>query len=85
MESNVNPMPIPGQAAPDTGTLKGFLRFLWQELKPRGKLLTPFNVITGLLILGGIVIIAIRLVKGLGAVTNLSQEYPGGSGSASTS
>ena len=79
MESNVNPMAIPGQpTAPDTGTLKGFLRFLWQELKPRGKLLTPFNVITGILILGGIVLIGIRLVKGLGAVTNLSQEYPWG-------
>ena len=79
MKSNVTPMPTPGMpAVPDTGTLKGFLRFLWQELKPRGKVLTPFNIITGILILGGIVIIGIRLVKGLGAVTNLSQEYPWG-------
>ena len=79
MESNVNSMPIPGQpAAPDTGTLKGFLRFLLQELKPKGKILTPWNIITGIIILGGIVIIAIRLAKGLGAVTNLSQTYPWG-------
>lgn len=79
MKSNVRPMPIPGMpAAPDTGTLKGFLRFLAQELKPRGKILTPFNVVTGIIILGGIAIIAVRFARGLGAVTNLSQAYPWG-------
>jgi len=79
MKSNVKPMPIPGMpAAPDTGTLKGFLRFLAQELKPRGKVLTPFNVVTGIIILVGIAIIAVRFARGLGAVTNLSQEYPWG-------
>lgn len=79
MKSNVTPMPISGMpAAPDTGTLKGFLRFLAQELKPRGKILTPFNVVTGIIILGGIAIIAVRFARGLGAVTNLSQAYPWG-------
>ncbi|MGA8752064.1 MAG: hypothetical protein WB712_00295, partial [Candidatus Deferrimicrobium sp.] len=79
MKSNVKPMPIPGMpAAPDTGTLKGFLRFLAQELKPRGKVLTTFNVVTGIIILGGIAIIAVRFARGLGAVTNLSQTYPWG-------
>lgn len=79
MKSNVTPMPIPGMpAAPDTGTLKGFLRFLAQELKPRGEILTPFNVVTGIIILGGIAIIAVRFARGLGAVTNLSQAYPWG-------
>jgi len=79
MKSNVTPMPIPGMpAAPDTGTLKGFLRFLAQELKPRGKVLTTFNVVTGIIILGGIAIIAVRFARGLGAVTNLSQAYPWG-------
>ena len=79
MKSNVTPMPIPGMpAAPDTGTLKGFLRFLAQELKPRGKVLTPFNVVTGIIILGGIAIIAVRFARGLGAVTNLTQAYPWG-------
>ena len=78
MESNVTPMPVHGMpAVPDTGTLKGFLRFLWQELKPRGKVLTPFNIITGILILGGIVIIAAS-VKGLGTVSNVYQEFPWG-------
>ena len=79
MKSNVTPMPIPGTPeAMDTGTLKGFLQFLLQELKPKGKILTPWNIITGIIILGGIIIIGIRLVKGLGAVTNLSQAYPWG-------
>jgi Ni/Fe-hydrogenase subunit HybB-like protein len=53
-------------------------RFLLQELKPKGKLLTPFNVISIPIILAGAVIVAVRFVKGLGAVTNLSQEYPWG-------
>ena len=79
MKSNVKPMPIPGKpAAPDTGTPMGFLRFLAQELKPRGKVLTPFNVVTGIIILVGIAIIAVRFARGLGAVTNLSQAYPWG-------
>ncbi len=79
MKSNVTPMPIPGKpAAPDTGTPMGFLRFLAQELKPRGKVLTPFNVVTGIIILVGIAIIAVRFARGLGAVTNLSQAYPWG-------
>jgi Ni/Fe-hydrogenase subunit HybB-like protein len=79
MKSNVKPMPIPGKpAAPDTGTPKGFLRFLAQELKPRGKVLTPFNVVTGIIILVGIAIIAVRFARGLGAVTNLTQAYPWG-------
>ena len=79
MKSNVKPIPISGlPEAMDTGTLKGFLRFFWQELRPKGKVLTPFNIITGIIILGGIVLIGIRLAKGLGAVTNLSQTYPWG-------
>ncbi|MDX1815718.1 MAG: hypothetical protein R3239_07140, partial [Thermodesulfobacteriota bacterium] len=53
-------------------------RFLAAEMKPKGKVLTPFNVITGTIIAVGIVLIAIRFYKGLGAVTNLSQDYPWG-------
>ncbi len=52
--------------------------FIIGELKPKGKILTPFNVITGAIILLGIVLIGIRFVKGLGSVTNLSQDYPWG-------
>jgi Ni/Fe-hydrogenase subunit HybB-like protein len=53
-------------------------RFLLQELKPKGRLLTPFNVISLPIIVLGLVLIVIRFAKGLGAVTNLSQEFPWG-------
>lgn len=55
-----------------------FLRFILSEMKPKGKILTPFNVITGVIILIGLLIIVVRFAKGLGAVTNLSQEFPWG-------
>lgn len=54
------------------------LRFVISELKPRGKMLTPFNVISAPIILLGGILIILRLVYGLGATTNLSQEYPWG-------
>ena len=55
-----------------------FGRFLLQELKPKGPLLTPFNVITGAIILLSAVLLTIRFTKGLGAITNLSQDVPWG-------
>lgn len=55
-----------------------FIRFLMSELKPKGKVITPFNVITGSVILLGAVLIGLRFLKGLGTVTNLSQEFPWG-------
>jgi Ni/Fe-hydrogenase subunit HybB-like protein len=79
MESNLKQMPIPAAASgPDTGTLKGFVQFFLAELKPKGKIVTPFNVISGTIIAVGLGLIALRFVKGLGAVTNLSQAYPWG-------
>jgi Ni/Fe-hydrogenase subunit HybB-like protein len=54
------------------------LDFLKAELKPKGSLRTPFNIITGLVMLVGGVILVARFVFGLGAVTNLSQDYPWG-------
>src|SRR5574341_334321 len=53
-------------------------RFVVSELKPKGKLLTPFNIVTIQLILTGLVLIAIRFAFGLASVTNLSQAYPWG-------
>jgi Ni/Fe-hydrogenase subunit HybB-like protein len=47
-------------------------------MKPRGKWITPFNVISIPVILTGLVILYFRFVHGLGAVTNLSQEFPWG-------
>ena len=58
--------------------LKDIAAFIRSELKPKGKLLTPFNVISATIILLGALLILYRLVKGLGAVTNLSQEFPWG-------
>src|SRR5512134_4109295 len=61
-----------------TDTVKGFLRFVLQELKPKGKILTPFNIISAGIIVGGLAIIVIRFAFGLASVTNLSQDYPWG-------
>lgn len=60
------------------GEAKRFFRFLLQELRPKGKLLTPFNIISVPIIVAGIVILIVRFTEGLGAVTNLSQDYPWG-------
>ena len=55
-----------------------FGKFFLQELKPRGKWITPFNVISIPIILLGLVILYFRFTRGLGSVTNLSQQYPFG-------
>jgi len=60
------------------GELKGFLRFLLQELKPRGPWLTTFNIISIPTIIAGLIILYFRFTLGLGSVTNLSQQYPFG-------
>jgi Ni/Fe-hydrogenase subunit HybB-like protein len=56
----------------------GLWPFLRGELRPRGKILTPFNVISGLIIATTAVILVIRFARGLGAVTNLDQNFPWG-------
>lgn len=53
-------------------------QFLFNELKPRGKWLTPFNIISIPIILLGLALIVIRYWKGLGSITNLTQEVPWG-------
>lgn len=58
--------------------VKNFFKFILQEMKPRGKMLTPFNVISIPIILLALIVLVIRFTKGLGAVTNLSQEFPWG-------
>lgn len=57
---------------------KNLFKFLLGEARLDGKLLTPFNVISIPIILLGLVLIAIRFLFGLGAVSNLSQEFPWG-------
>jgi Ni/Fe-hydrogenase subunit HybB-like protein len=58
--------------------LRGFGSFLRHELRPKGRILTPFNVITVSIMLVAAVVLVDRFVNGLGAVTNLSQEFPWG-------
>ncbi len=53
-------------------------RFIFNELKPKGKWLTPFNIISIPIILLGLALIVIRFWKGIGSITNLTQEIPWG-------
>ncbi len=55
-----------------------FISFITSELKPKGKILTPFNVISGITILVAIVILVIRFTNGLGSVVHASQDRPWG-------
>jgi Ni/Fe-hydrogenase subunit HybB-like protein len=57
---------------------KSIWKFILSEFKPKGKILTPFNIISVPIILLGIVLIVIRFWKGIGSVTNLTQEVPWG-------
>lgn len=53
-------------------------RFILNELKPKGKIFTPFNIISIPVIITGLIIMYIRFTQGIGSVTNLSQEVPWG-------
>ena len=57
---------------------KSVWKFLRDEFKPKGKLFTPFNIISVPVIILGIILIVIRFWKGIGAITNLTQEVPWG-------
>ena len=57
---------------------KSIWQFLLEELKPKGKFLTPFNIISLPVMLLGLILIIIRFWKGLGSITNLTQEVPWG-------
>ena len=57
---------------------KSTWQFLIGEMKPKGKLLTPFNIISLPVMILGLILIIIRFWKGLGSITNLTQEVPWG-------
>ncbi|MFQ5605015.1 MAG: NrfD/PsrC family molybdoenzyme membrane anchor subunit [bacterium] len=59
-------------------TSKSVAKFLLQEMKPKGKIITPFNIISVPVMLAGFIILVVQFTKGLGAVTNLSQDSPWG-------
>ncbi|MBW6534103.1 MAG: polysulfide reductase NrfD [Mariniphaga sp.] len=65
-------------AYPITKEKQPVWRFILNELKPRGKWLTPFNIISIPIILTGLVLMVIRFTHGLGAVSNVTQEVPWG-------
>ena len=58
--------------------LSGIYTFFLSELKPKGKIITPFNVISGIFILAAIVILFFRFKDGLGSVIHPSQDAPWG-------
>jgi Ni/Fe-hydrogenase subunit HybB-like protein len=57
---------------------KSIWKFLVSEFKPKGKFLTPFNIISIPVMLLGLTLIVIRFWKGLGSITNLTQDIPWG-------
>ncbi len=57
---------------------KSIWKFLVGEFKPKGKFLTPFNIISIPIMILGLGLIIIRFWKGLGSITNLTQDVPWG-------
>jgi Ni/Fe-hydrogenase subunit HybB-like protein len=57
---------------------KSAWKFFLGELAPKVKLMTPFNIISVPVIMLGLVLIVIRFWKGIGSITNLSQDVPWG-------
>jgi Ni/Fe-hydrogenase subunit HybB-like protein len=55
-----------------------FIKFIVGELKPKGKILTPFNIISGITIIAAIIILVIRFTNGLGSVVHPDQDRPWG-------
>jgi len=72
---SAEPLPLdPRPSVPE----RSFFRFLLGELRPRGKWLTPFNLISIPVILLGVGILVVRFIYGLESVSNLNQAYPWG-------
>ena len=59
-------------------TASGTFQFVMRELRPKGRLVTPFNVISIAIMLAGAVILVFRFAFGFGSVTNLDQQFPWG-------
>ena len=57
---------------------KSIWKFLVSEFKPKGKFLTPFNIISIPIMILGLALIVIRFWKGIGAITNLTQDIAWG-------
>jgi Ni/Fe-hydrogenase subunit HybB-like protein len=57
---------------------KSIWKFLAGQIKPRGKWFTLFNIISAPIILLGLALIVLRFWKGLGEVSNVTQDIPWG-------
>lgn len=57
---------------------QGVLSFFLSELRPKGRILTPFNAVTLPVMIAGLAIVVYRFANGLGSVSNLDQEFPWG-------
>ncbi|MCF8225142.1 MAG: polysulfide reductase NrfD [Bacteroidales bacterium] len=53
-------------------------KFLAAEFRPKGSIFTWFNMISVPVMTLGVVLIVIRFAKGIGSITNLTQEVPWG-------
>lgn len=62
----------------DNDGSKSIWKFILHELKPKSKLFTPFNIISFPIMILGLVLIVIRFWKGIGSITNLTQDVPWG-------
>lgn len=69
---------VPASPSPVRAELSRVWAFLKHELRPRGKVVTPFNVVTAAIVLATAVILFFRFAYGIGSVTNLNQQYPWG-------
>jgi Ni/Fe-hydrogenase subunit HybB-like protein len=59
-------------------TLRDFIAFIIAELKPRGKIFTPFNIISAPILALGIILVIYRLINGLGSVVPEAPGFPWG-------
>jgi Ni/Fe-hydrogenase subunit HybB-like protein len=69
---------IDSLAGRDDGMRLGLLKFLAGELLPKGRIFTIFNVVSVMIMAAAACIVYVRFTRGLGAVTNLSQDFPWG-------
>jgi len=65
-------------ATREIGNLKDLVAFIRSELKPKGKILTPFNVITAPILAIGLGLIIYRFIFGLGTVVHEVPGFPWG-------
>ena len=66
------------KASQEARTLKDLINFIIAELKPRGKIFTPFNIISAPILALGIALVIYRLIHGLGSVVTEAPGFPWG-------